>query len=197
MPSTMKKLAWVQIFSWLGLFCMWIYFPVAVARNVFGAPNEISEIYPQGIEWAGLCFAMYSLVCFGFAFLLPRIAQSIGMTFTHIISLICGSAGLLSVGLIHEPWLLMLSMTGVGIAWSSILSMPYAILAGVLPPEKTGVYMGIFNFFIVLPEIFASLVFGWVMLNILGNNRIAAVIAGGVFLLIAAGLMLRVKDTTR
>ncbi|MFH1161586.1 MAG: MFS transporter [bacterium] len=197
MPRAMRKLAWVQIFSWLGLFCMWLYFPVAVARNVFGAPNETSGIYPQGIEWAGLCFAMYSLVCFGFAFLLPRIARSIGMTMTHVFCLVCGAAGLLSVGIIHEPWLLMLSMTGVGIAWSSILSMPYAILSGSLPPEKTGVYMGIFNFFIVLPEIFASLVFGWVMLHILNNNRMAAVIAGGACLLIAAAFMLRVRDEGR
>lgn len=194
MPAAMKRLAWVQIFSWLGLFCMWLYFPVAVARNVFGAPSETSEIYQQGIEWAGLCFAMYSLVCFGFAFLLPLIATRIGMAWTHIISLACGAAGLISVAVIHDPWLLMLSMTGVGIAWASILSMPYAILSGSLPPEKTGVYMGIFNFFIVLPEIFASLVFGWVMLNILDNNRMAAVIAGGVCMLIAAGFMLRVRD---
>ncbi|NQV03012.1 MAG: MFS transporter [Bacteroidia bacterium] len=194
MPATMRKLAWVQIFSWLGLFCMWLYFPVAVARNVFGAPSETSEIYLRGIEWAGLCFAMYSLVCFGFAFLLPLIARSIGMKWTHIISLACGAAGLVSVAIIHDPWLLMLSMTGVGIAWASILSMPYAILSGSLPPEKMGVYMGIFNFFIVLPEIFVALVFGWVMLYILDNNRMAAVIVGGVCLLIAAGFMLRVRD---
>ena len=194
MPIVMKKLAWVQVFTWLGLFCMWLYFPVAVARNVFGAPDETSPIYQEGVEWAGICFAMYSLVCFIYAFLLPVIASKIGMRWTHIVSLTSGAAGLISIMLIHEPWILLLSMTGVGIAWASILSMPYAILSGHLPPEKTGVYMGIFNFFIVLPEIVASLVFGWVMMSLLDNNRLAAVVAGGVFLLVAAGFMLRIKD---
>jgi len=197
MPAVMRKLAWVQIFTWLGLFCMWLYFPVAVARNVFGAPDETSPVYQEGVEWAGICFAMYSLVCFAYAFLIPVIARTIGMRWTHIVSLACGAAGLISVILIHTPWVLLLSMTGVGIAWASILSMPYAILSGHLPPEKTGVYMGIFNFFIVLPEIVASLVFGWVMLNLLDNNRLAAVVAGGACLLIAAALMLRVKDEER
>jgi len=197
MPVVMRKLAWVQVFTWLGLFCMWLYFPVAVARNVFGAPGETSPLYQEGVEWAGICFAMYSLVCFAYAFLLPVIARKIGMQRTHIFSLACGAAGLISVVTIQTPWVLLLSMTGVGMAWASILSMPYAILAGHLPAEKTGVYMGIFNFFIVLPEILASLVFGWIMLNLLDNNRLTAVVAGGVCLLVAAGFMLRVKDEGR
>jgi len=193
MPSTMRKLAWVQIFSWLGLFCMWLYFPVAVARNVFFAPSETSPLYQQGIEWAGICFGMYSLVCFGFSFLIPKLADLAGRKWSHTMCLVCGAAGLLSVGLIHNQYLLLLSMTGIGIAWASILSMPYAILSGSIPPEKTGVYMGIFNFFIVLPEIIASLAFGWIMLHLLNNNRLTAVIMGGIFLMIAAILMQRVK----
>jgi maltose/moltooligosaccharide transporter len=102
--------------------------------------------------------------------------------------------GLLSVAIIHDRYLLLLSMTGVGIAWASILSMPYAMLAGALPPAKTGVYMGIFNFFIVIPEIAASLGFGWVMAHLLDNNRLAAVVAGGVFMLLAALLVQRVRE---
>jgi maltose/moltooligosaccharide transporter len=194
MPSTMRKLAWVQVCTWLGLFCMWLYFPVTVARNVFGALDETAPEYQHGIEWAGICFGMYSLVCFIYSFALPWIAAWLGPTVTHTLSLLCGAAGLLSVGIIHEPMLLLLSMTGVGIAWASILSIPYAMLATSIPPEKTGVYMGIFNFFIVLPEIFVSLAFGWVMLHLLGNNRLAAVIAGGIFLIIAALLTLRIKQ---
>jgi maltose/moltooligosaccharide transporter len=194
MPATMRQLALVQIPTWLGLFCMWLYFPVAVARNVFGAPDEKSPLYQQGVEWAGICFGAYSLVCFAFSFFLPKLAAAIGRRGTHSLCLLCGAAGLLSVGAIREPGLLLLSMTGVGIAWASTISMPYAILAGSLPPEKTGVYMGIFNFFIVLPEILASLFFGWVMTHWLDNNRLSAVLAGGVFLIVAALMVRRVRD---
>jgi maltose/moltooligosaccharide transporter len=194
MPSTMRKLAWVQLFSWMGLFCMWLYFPVTVARNVFGAPDETSPLYQHGIEWAGLCFAMYSVVCFAFSFVIPLIARKITMHVTHMAALTCGALGLLSVGVIHTPYLLLFSMTGIGIAWASILSMPYAMLAGAIPAEKTGVYMGIFNFFIVLPEILASLAFGWVMLHILDNNRLLAVMAGGICLAVAGLLTLRVRE---
>jgi maltose/moltooligosaccharide transporter len=196
MPSTMKRLALVQIPTWLGLFCMWLYFPVAVAHNVFGAPDEKSPLYQQGTQWAGLCFGMYSLVCFGFSFFLPQLAARVGRKTTHSICLLCGAAGLLSVGVIHNPKLLLLSMAGIGVAWASTISMPYAILAGAVPPAKTGIYMGIFNFFIVLPEILASLFFGWVMLHWLDNNRLAAVIAGGCFLVLAAIMVQFVQDPT-
>jgi len=194
MPPTMKQLAWVQLFTWLGLFCMWLYFPVAVAHNVFGAANDTSPIYTRGVEWAGICFGLYSAVCFVFSFLLPALAGALGRRLTHSLCLLCGAAGLLSVALIHNHYLLLLSMVGVGIAWASVLAMPYTILAGSLPAEKTGVYMGIFNFFITIPEITASLFFGWVMLHLLHNNRLAAVLAGGVFLILAALLMKRVVD---
>jgi maltose/moltooligosaccharide transporter len=194
MPETMRRLAPVQMCTWFGLFCMWLYFPVAVARNVFGAPDETSPLYKSGVEWAGLCFAMYSAVCFLFSFVLPGLAQRLGRKATHSLCLVCGALGLLSVAVIHHPWLLMLSMVGIGIAWASTLSMPYAILTGSLPADRTGVYMGIFNFFIVIPEIVAALFFGWVMLHLLGNNRLAAVVAGGVFMLIAAALTQLVRD---
>ena len=194
MPRTMRQLAWVQICTWLAFFCMWLYFPVAVARNVFGASDTTSPLYSAGVEWAGVCFGVYSLVCFGFSFLLPPIASRYGRKATHSFCLICGGLGLLSVAVIHNKYLLLLSMTGVGIAWASTLSMPYSILAGSLPPGKTGVYMGIFNFFIVIPEIMASVGFGWVMGHLLNNNRISAVVAGGIFFFLAAVLMQRVDD---
>lgn len=195
MPRVMRQLAWVQLATWLGLFCMWLYFPVAVAHNVFGA-EQGSERFTHGVEWAGVCFGMYSAVCFVFSFALPGLAHTLGRKLTHCACLLCGAAGLASVAVIHTPGLLLLSMTGVGIAWASILSMPYSVLAGALPPERTGVYMGIFNFFIVLPEIAAALGFGWVMNHLLHNNRMAAVVSGGVFLLLAALLMLRVTETS-
>ena len=191
----MRQLAWVQFFTWLGLFCMWLYFGPAVARNVFGAPDENSPLYTQRVEWAGLCFGMYSAVCFVFASALPSLATRMGRKRVHAACLLCGAAGLLSVAVIHDKWLLFASMTGVGIAWASILAMPYAILAGSLPAEKTGMYMGIFNFFITLPEIIASLAFGWIMNTLLGNNRLLAVVGGGVFLIVAAALVSRVQES--
>jgi maltose/moltooligosaccharide transporter len=194
MPRTMRQLALVQVATWLGLFCMWLYFPVAVARDVLGAPDEASALYREGVEWGGVCFATYSAVCFAFSFALPGLARRLGRRRTHAACLTAGALGLLSVGVIHEKELLLASMAGVGIAWASILSMPYALLAGALPAERTGLYMGIFNFFIVLPEIAASLGFGWVMAHLLGNDRLAAVLAGGVFMLLAALLALRVDE---
>jgi maltose/moltooligosaccharide transporter len=194
MPRTMRQLAWVQICTWMGLFCMWLYFPVAVARNVFAAADTNSPLYSTGVEWAGICFGMYSLVCFVFSFVLPMLARQLGRKATHSLCLMCGGLGLISVAVIHNKYLLLLSMTGVGIAWASTLSMPYSILAGSLPRGKTGVYMGIFNFFIVIPEITASLGFGWVMGHLLNNNRIAAVVAGGIFFMLAAILTQRVQD---
>jgi maltose/moltooligosaccharide transporter len=195
MPLAMRRLAPVQMCTWLGLFCMWLFFGVAIARHVFGAADETAEAYRRGIEWGGVCFAMYSAVCFAFSFVLPQIADRLGRRATHGVCLLCGAAGLLSVGVIRTPELLLLSMTGVGIAWASILSMPYAILAGSLPSHRVGIYMGIFNFFIVLPEIVVALGLGRVMESVFDNNRLAIVVLGGVFLAIAALLMRFVPDT--
>jgi len=194
MPITMRQLAWVQISTWLGLFCMWLYFPVAVAYHVMGAPNAASPLYDEGVQWGGMCFGMYSAVCFVFSFALEPMARMLGRRRTHGICLLAGALGLVSVAAIHDKYLLLLSMTGVGIAWASTLSMPYAMLAGALPPKKVGVYMGIFNFFIVTPEILASLGFGPVMNHLLGNNRLAAVVCGGAFLALAALLVQRVQE---
>lgn len=194
MPATMRQLCAVQFATWLGLFCMFLYFPPAVARNVFGAPNTNSQLYAEGIEWGGNCLAFYSVVCFAFSFALPRMATALGPKLTHSLCLLCGAAGLFSVAFIHDKWLLLGSMLGVGIAWASILAMPYAILAGSIPPKKFGIYMGVFNFAIVLPEITAALCFGWIMNHLLENNRLYAVVAGGAFMVIASLLMYRVQD---
>ncbi|MGP8185064.1 MAG: MFS transporter [Terracidiphilus sp.] len=194
MPRAMRQLAWVQLANWLGLFCMWLYFPVAVARNIFGATDTGSALYAEGVAWGGACFGVYSAVCFFFAFALPPLAAKLGRKLTHSLSLVVGALGLLSVAVIHSKYLLLLSMTGVGIAWASTLSMPFAILADSLPEGKNGIYMGIFNVFIVAPEIIASLGFGWVMIHWLHENRMAAVVAGGVFFIVAALLTLRVDD---
>lgn len=192
MPLTMRQLALVQMSTWLGLFCMWLYFGTAVATDVFGATGPSDPRYQQGIEWGGVCFGVYSAVTFFFSLVLPPLARSRGPRATHALCLLAGAAGLMSVAVIKTPSLLLLSMVGVGIAWASTISMPYVMLSTSLPSGKTGVYMGLFNFFIVIPEIVASLGFGWVMNNLLDNNRMAAVVAGGVFMAIAALLVMRV-----
>ena len=149
----------------------------------------------DGGDWGGLCFAFYSLITFLFAmYALPQMASTLGKKRTHFICLVIGAVGLFSVGFISNKYMLLLSMTGVGVAWASILSMPYAMLVPHLSDRKTGVYVGIFNFFIVLPEILATLCFGWVMNHLLDNNRIAAVMCGGLMLVLAAIATLRVND---
>jgi maltose/moltooligosaccharide transporter len=186
MPKRMKQLALVQFFTWPGLFMMWFYYSTAVARNIFGATSETDARYVPGVEFAGLTLSFYSVVSFLFALVLPVIAVRLGKKHTHSISLICGGLGLLAVGFVTDRYMLYGCMVGVGIAWSSILSMPYAMLAGSLPENKIGVYMGIFNFFIVLPEIIASLFFGWIMVHLLDNNRMLAVQIGGGLMIVAA-----------
>jgi len=198
MPQTMKQLAVVQLFTWLGLFCMWLFYVPAVARRVFGATDPKSDLYTQGVEWGNFTFSFYSITCFAIAFALPWLASKLSRKLTHALCLICGSAGLLSVFVIQNKYLLIGSMIGVGIAWASILSMPYAILSGALPAARMGVYMGVFNFFIVLPEIFQALTFGWIIRHVFGegnpNSPLYMVFVGGCSMLLAALLVTRVKD---
>jgi maltose/moltooligosaccharide transporter len=186
MPPRMRQLAMVQFFTWPGLFLMWFYYSTAVARNVFGAASETDPIYTKGVEFAGLTLSFYNVVAFVFALTIPFVAAKLGRRLTHTVCLLCGAVGLISVGFMTHKYGLYISMTGVGIAWASILSMPYAMLAGCLPEDKVGVYMGIFNFFIVLPEIIASIFFGWIMINLLNNNRMLAVQLGGGMMILAA-----------
>jgi maltose/moltooligosaccharide transporter len=198
MPKTMRQLAVVQLFTWLGLFCMWLFFVPATARHVFGAVDPQSPLYARGMEWGGFAFAFYSITCFLVALVLPKMAAATSRKTTHAIALVCGAIGLLSVYLIHDRYLLLLTMVGVGIAWASILSMPYAILSSALPPARMGVYMGVFNFFIVIPEIIASLFFGPLTRALFGqdntNTPLYTVMLGGVCLLVAAALVARVHD---
>jgi maltose/moltooligosaccharide transporter len=186
MPPRMRIVSLVQFFTWPGLFLMWFYYSVAVAYNVFGAKDVIDPAYGDGKDFAGLTLAFYNVVTFVFAFILPSIADKLGRKLTHSLCLLAGAAGLISVAFVTDKNMLYVCMTGVGIAWASILSMPYAMLGGVIPAGKIGIYMGIFNFFIVLPEIIASLGFKWIMNNVLNNDRLLAVQVGGYLMIIAA-----------
>jgi len=198
MPTTMRQLAPVQIFTWLGLFCMWLFYVPAVARHVFGAVDPQSEAYTRGVEWGGFAMSFMNITCFAVAFLLPKLARATSRKTVHALCLICGALGLLSVYFISSPWMLVVSMVGVGVAWASILSMPYAILSGSLPAARMGVYMGVFNFFIVIPEIIQALTFGPLIRGIFGANNprspLYVVIVGGCFMIIAALLVMRVRD---
>jgi maltose/moltooligosaccharide transporter len=197
MPGTMKRLALVQFFTWLGLFCMWLHFSNAVPV-VFGTSDKDSELFKSGAEWAGVCYAVKDAVTFVAAFALMAASRKFDRRHIHGICLALGGLGLLAVGFIHgeqQKHLLLVALALGGVAWASILSMPYAILAGALPPERMGVYMGIFNFFIVLPEILAALTFGPLVKNLLGGNLVHAVMAGGMFMLLAAALAQWVKPS--
>jgi maltose/moltooligosaccharide transporter len=197
MPRTMKWLALVQFFTWLGLFCMWLHFSNAVPL-VFGASDTQSPLFKEGAEWAGVCYAAKDFVTFIAAFALMAMATNFDRRKIHSTCLTLGAIGLLSIGFIHgeaQKNLLLGALALGGIAWASILSMPYAMLAGALPPRRMGVYMGIFNFFIVLPEIIAALTFGPAVKHLLGGNLVYAVMAGGAFMLLAALITLIVPYT--
>jgi maltose/moltooligosaccharide transporter len=201
MPATMRQLAVVQLLTWLGLFCMWLFFVPAIARHVFGATDAQSSLYTEGIEWGGFVMAFYSITCFLVALALPRLAAASSRKIVHAAALLFGALGLLSVYLIQDRYLLIASMVGVGIAWASILSMPYAILSSAVPAERMGVYMGVFNFFIVIPEILASVGFGPLIRLAFGesnpNAPLYVVVAGGVCLLLAAASVALVQDLGR
>ncbi|HKP82242.1 MAG TPA: MFS transporter [Pyrinomonadaceae bacterium] len=194
MPATMKQLAVVQFFTWFALPCMWQFFSLAIARHVFLAPNESSPRFAEATEWGGLCFAVYNVVCFGIAFLLPGFATATSRKTVHTVALVCGGIGLISVFFVGNKWLLFGSMAGVGIAWASILSMPYVILSTAVPPLRMGVYMGVFNLFIVIPQIVMSLIVPRIFNNVLAGDPRNAVVLGGISLLVAAVTVVGVRD---
>jgi maltose/moltooligosaccharide transporter len=187
MPDQMKRLAVVNFLTWPGLFLMWFYYSTGVASDIFGGDAKTnSDVYTQGLEYANTTSAILNLVTFLFSFTIPFWVSKLGKKYTHTACLMIGGIGLIAVNHIHQPAMLYVAMGMVGIAWASILSMPYSMLAGCIPDGKIGIYMGIFNFFIVLPEIIASLFFGKIMSNYLHNDRLLAVQIGGCLLVIAS-----------
>lgn len=196
MPETMRQLSWVQFFSWFGLFGMWVFTTPAIAQHIYGLSiddTKSAEFQSAG-DWVGIIFGVYNFVSAIVAFTLPYIAKKIGRRKTHAFSLILGGIGLISIYFVPNKEALIFSMILVGFAWASILAMPYAILAGSIQPKKMGVYMGIFNFFIVIPQIVNALIGGLLVKYVYGNQAIFAIVMSGVSFLIAAFLVIKVKD---
>lgn len=194
MPKTMRGLAVVQFFSWFALFAMWIYTTAAVTAVHFGTSDTASTAYNEGANWVGVLFGVYNGVAALAAFAIPVIARRTGRKAAHAINLILGGFGLIGVFVIRDPQMLWLPMIGVGIAWASILSMPYAILSGAVPGRKMGVYMGIFNIFIVVPQLLAATLLGLILKSVFDGEAIWALVLGGVSFFIAAACSLAVTE---
>lgn len=197
MPKTMKQLAWVQFFSWFALFAMWIYTTPAVTGHVFGANDSTTKEYNDAADWVSMMFTVYNFVAAAVAFLLPVLARRTSNKFTHMLALVAGGMGLISIYFLSDKAGLLLSMIGVGIAWASILSIPYAMLSGALPANKMGYYMGVFNFFVVIPQIVAGTILGFLVKEFFNSEPIYALIVGGCSMILAGLLTLTVSTNKK
>jgi maltose/moltooligosaccharide transporter len=194
MPTIMKRLALVQFFSWSALFIMWINTTPVVARNFFMSPDPASAGYQEAGNWVGVLFAVYNGIAAVAALaLLPWLGAAIGKARTHMLCLLCGAAGYASFLVIRDPKLLIVSEVGIGIAWASILAMPYAILASSLPQRKLGIYMGLFNIFIVIPQLLVATVMGSIMKAFFPDQPIWTMLAAALVMGMAAIAMTRVQ----
>lgn len=194
MPPIMKRLALVQFFTWSALFIMWIYTTPVVAQYVFGATDPASAAFNEGGNWVGILFAAYNAVAaLAALFVLQPLARRIGKVRTHVVALLLGAAGYFSFLVVRDPWLLLVSEIGIGIAWASILAMPYAILASALPQAKLGIYMGLFNVFVVLPQLLVATVMGTIVRTFFPTEPIWTMAFAGGVLVLAAAAMLRVE----
>lgn len=195
MPATMRKLGWVQFFSWFALFMMWVYMTPAVADHVFyKQQGDRDQLYSQAADWVGILFGVYNGVSAVYAIFLPRLVHQWGRVKCHSFALLVGGISLLSLFLIDSPMLLILPMIGIGIAWGSILTMPYAILSDSLPGSKMGVYMGIFNFFITFPQIVCGFFGGLIIKTFFNNVAIYGIMLGGLFMLLGAIAVRRIPE---
>jgi maltose/moltooligosaccharide transporter len=198
MPATMKQLGLVQFFSWFALFGMWVFSTPGIAMHVYGATSPNDTLYNEAGNWVGILFGVYNGVSAIVALLiLPIMVKYFGRKGSHAINLTLGGLGLASIYFINDPFILIIPMVGVGFAWASILSMPYAILAGSIPAAKMGIYMGIFNFFITLPQIINGIIGGPIVKHVYGGEAIFALVTSGVLMIVGAVTVMFVKDTGR
>jgi maltose/moltooligosaccharide transporter len=193
MPPVMRQLAVVQFFTWIALFIMWIYTTPVVTQYVFNATDASSKAFNDGSDWVGVLFSIYNGVAMLAAFMLPLVTQKIGAAKTHMLCLLIGAASYASILVIRDAQLLILPMIGIGITWASILCMPYVILARVLPQHKLGIYMGIFNFFIVIPQLLTAAIMGPVIKYFFPGAPIWTMLVAAIVMAISAFAMLRVQ----
>ncbi len=194
MPTVMKRLAVAQFFTWIALFIMWIYTTPVVTQYVYGTTDTTSAAYNQGADWVGVLSSIYNGVAALSAFALPALATRFGPSRTHMLCLFAGAAAYASFLIIRSPMLLILPEIGIGIAWASILTMPYVILSARLPQDKLGIYMGIFNFFIVLPQLLIATIMGGIIKSFFPTAPIWTMLVAAIVMGIAALAMLRVQD---
>jgi len=197
MPAAMRRLALVQFLSWFALFIMWIYATPVVTQYQFGATTVTSRAYNDGADWVGVLFGFYNGVAALYAFILPAIAARIGTARLHAVNLVAGGLGFASFALIRDPHLLLVAMVGVGMAWASILTIPYSLLCGSLPSNKLGVYMGLFNIFIVVPQLVVSTVMGSLGSHFYPAHPVTSFVIAGVFMLAAAAATLRLEEAPK
>jgi maltose/moltooligosaccharide transporter len=194
MPHTMRQLFWVQFLTWYGIACVWTMLTLAIAKNIFGVTNSHNVLFDRATEWSGVCLAAMSVFCFLFSPVMSLLARSIGRPLLHGISLGIGGVGFLCIAFIHTQTMMFLPMVGYGIAWASIMALPYAILSVSLPAARTGVYMGIFNFFIVLPQIAYALTMPVLIKFAFAGDPIKPIVVGGICLVVAGLLATRVVE---
>jgi len=196
MPTVMKQLGFVQFFSWFALFLMWVFTTPAIAEHIYrvGAGDTSSVGYADAGNWVGILFGVYSAFSAVYALLLPRIAQKLGRKATHALSLVIGGISLCSIYFISDPDLLIIPMLGVGVAWGSILAMPYAILSDSIPAKKMGLYMGLFNFFITFPQIVSGLTSGLIVKHVFDGQAVYALVLAGVFMFLGAICVVRIQE---
>jgi len=194
MPQAMRRLAPVQFFSWLALFSMWIYTTAAVAQVHYGTSDPHSAAFNRGANWVGVLFAAYNGFAAIAAAVIPLMVRRFGLRLSHLINVWLGAAALLSFLVIRDPHWLLLAMVGMGFAWASILSLPYALLSDSLPAQKMGLYMGVFNFFIVIPQLVAASMLGFLLRAMFGGAPIYALVLGGLSFVLAGLLVLRVPQ---
>ncbi len=196
MPKTMKQLSIVQLFSWFPLFLMWVYTTSAVAQHYWGTPidDTSSEAYNEAGNWVGICFATYSLFAALFSIIMPSLIRVTSRKFVYSMALFLGGIGYISTYFFNDQYMLLLSMLGIGIAWAAILAMPYAILSGSLPAKRMGIYMGLFNLTVVIPQIISG-IFGGQILKVFFNGKaIYILIFAGVCMIIGAVTVFFVRE---
>jgi maltose/moltooligosaccharide transporter len=193
MPPTMRQLAWMKLFQWYAMFCYWQYVVLSLASTLYGSTDPASPALRDASLLNGQLGGFYNAVAFVAAFAMLPFARRFGPKLTHAACLVLAGLGMLAIPLIHSPAWLFVPMVGIGLAWASIMGNPYVLLAGSIPAHRVGVYMGIFNMFIVLPMLLQIATLPLLYGSWLGGHPENVIRLAGALLLVAATCVLRVR----